>query len=438
MFNKFKYTLQEVSRDLVAMLYRLAYTLDLQVRPGAGAAMLKLKEGLHMHEWPPYDEFDLAGFDVASGLETVYRYAVYGELENRWISDDYEDGNLGRLTSLLEIVRGCHLIEHNGDDIANAHKQDAVRVGGLSEMVKLATARYHLDSALQISLSDIALLAGIDERSVRNSLYATGNSMLVAFRNDLGELVADKLEALRWLRSRPNFKETVRIGSWAKTPDRLSPEEIAPFLKARIHECFGIAGEQLSFDNAAQSIGWPVERVRQLVEGPVGNISPEDCPAIAQMVYLDTVWFTTQVMRALFPEAMKSIQPSTTHPDVEASPFNQEEYSLNVKLTDAGIRNGYFDIERRYAERLFPEDSFGSRGAERRGIPVNFFHDFKGSPYSSDMREKSASLISPRKRFSAYFSAHKAKAGDVIHIKRIGERDYQLIYQPKIKGEKHA
>lgn len=431
MYDMANYTLKEVNRDLVATLYCLAYTLDLQIRPGAGAAMLKLKEGIVMHEWPTYDEFDLTGFSVADGLETVHRYAFFGELENRWISDDDEDGNLGSLRSLIEIVNSTNLVARNSDDVANVHNQNNIRVGGLCEMVKLASARHHLDSARQISISDIALLAGIDERSVRNALYATGNSMLVAIRDDHGELIVDKLEALRWLYSRPNFKKTVRIGSWAKTPDQLASAEIVPFLKARIHEYFGRADEQLSFDNAASEIGWPVERVRKLVEGPVENISPEDCPAIAQMVYLDTTWFTTQVMRALFPEAMKSIQPSATNSQVEVSPFNEEERYLNVKLTDAGIRNGYFDIERRYAERFFPKDSFGSRDGERRGIPINIYHDFKGSPYSSDMREKSAALISFRKRFNGYFTAHNSKAGDVIHIKQIDKRDYQLIYQPK-------
>lgn len=432
MTKKIKYALNEVRRNLVAVLYCLAYTLDIHVRAGAGAAMLRLKKGLAMHEWPSYDEFDLTGFDVAGGLETVYRYAFYGELENRWINDDYEDGNLGRLQSIMEIVHGSHLIEHNSGDIADTHNQHDLRLGGLYEMIKLASARYHLDSEQRVSFSDIALLADIDPRSVRNALHGTGDSRLVASRDDLGELVVDKLEALRWLRGRPNFKETVRIGSWAATPNQLAPSEIIPFLKARFHEYFLVGGnEQLSFENAAREIGWPVERVRKLVEGPIENISPEDCPAIAQMFYLDTTWFTTQVMRALFPEAMKSIQPPAAHPQVEASPFNEEERYLNVKLTDAGIRNGYFDIERRYAERFFPKDSFGSRNGERRGVSVNFYHDFRGSPYSSDMREKSAALISPRKRFNAYFTAHSAKTGDVIHIKRTGERDYQLIYQPK-------
>src|SRR5690349_12707896 len=106
MINKIDYTLEEVRRDLVAKLYCFAYTADLQIRAGAGAAVLGLKKGVPMHEWPPYDEFDLASFDVASGLETVYRYAFHGELENRWINDDYEDGNLGRLQALLQIVGG--------------------------------------------------------------------------------------------------------------------------------------------------------------------------------------------------------------------------------------------------------------------------------------------------------------------------------------------
>jgi hypothetical protein len=62
---------------------------------------------------------------------------------------------------------------------------------------------------------------------------------------------------------------------------------------------------------------------------------------------------------------------------------------------------------------------------------VLLHHDGKGSPYDTNLRVKSAALVSPRKRFSAYFTAHASKAGDVIRIKKIGERAYELTYLPK-------
>ena len=135
-------------------------------------------------------------------------------------------------------------------------------------------------------------------------------------------------------------------------------------------------------------------------------------------------------MRARFPEAMKELAPPMPQVGAGASLFNEQENTLDAVLTEAGIRNGYFDIERRYADRFFPADSFGTKGAERFGKDVLFHHDQKNTPYRTDVRIKSSALVSLRKRFSAYFKAHNAKPGDIMRIKRLGEREYRLIFQP--------
>lgn len=436
-------TLQEVRSDLASHLYCLAWSLDLQIRDGAGAAMLGLEANTPMHLWPAVADYDLSKVDVAGGLETVYRYAFHGELKRLGsICDDIEDGNLGRIQALIKLIGESDVVSRNWDDVADAH--DLAQCRGLAEMVTLASARYHLDSEARISLSDLALLAEMNERSVRNALHAEGESMLAAFRNEEGELVVEKAEALRWLRGRRNFKETVRMGSLERTPEQLAADEIMPFLKDRLfkqyssdhlREVLKLSDEQIEnhpYGCAASGQGLPEDEIRKLFNQPIDTLSPDDCPTIAQILYLDTAWLTTQVMRARFPEAMKELQPEVQkRSTTTVSPFNEDEMTLDVVLTDAGIRNGYFDIERRYADRFFPADSFGSRGAEEKAKEIWLHHDCKGSPYPSDLRVKSETLVSPRKRFSAYFTAHSAKAGDVIRIKQTDERAYELIYLPR-------
>lgn len=438
-----KISFDTVKDSATATVYCLAYTCDLQLRQGAGAAMLALPSDCEMRDWPSYSDFDLGSLDATKGLETVFRYGVHGELEGAGINDDCEEGNLGRLQALLSLVSN-NVVDRNWDEIADMHgPHDSGRA--LAMVVALAAARFNLDHTRFVSLEDIALLGGMQERSVRNALHAEGESLLVATRDEKGELVVEKSEALRWLQTRRGFKQTERIGTLGRpTSNALQPDEIMPFLKARLadffaspedlRERFGHSDariEDIWYANIAHPRGLTAERVKALFEGQVQDLSPdEDCPLLSQILALDQAWLSEQVLRAQFPQAMREITPvRPAASPVAISPFNEREATLDVKLTDAGIRNGYFDIEARYAERLFPADSFGSRGGDRHGVAVELHHDIKKkSPYVTDMRVKSESLVSPRKRFSAYFTAHAAKAGDVIRIRRTAERAYTLSF----------
>lgn len=434
-----KPTVQNVRNNLIAILYGIASTLDIQVREGAGAAMLGLPEGTPVCDFPDFANFDLSKLTFQRDIEEVYAYAFHGELGEHGqyrMSDDSEEGNLGRLAALVEIA-GYGQFERNMEDF-----QDPV-VGtneannhALKNMVELAQARFNLDHSSSVSLQNIAVLAGLNERSVRNAMYADGNAMLAAVKNWKGEFEVNSQEALNWLKGRRNFKETVQVGTKRKLPIQLASDEIMPFLNEQFEQMFGrrISAEEPNSmsDSFAASIGWTAERVREVFLQPISTLSPEDCPALSRMLSLDTAWLTTQVMQARFPDAMKELRPVMAAPKTVVSPLNEAEGTLDVVLTEAGIRNGYFDIERRYADRFFPADCFGSRGKEEDGIKnISLHHDGKGSPYDTNLRVKSEALVSPRKRFSAYFTAHSSKAGDVIRIKKIDERAYELTYQQK-------
>jgi hypothetical protein len=439
-------TLEETRTSATALLYVFAHTCDLHFRSGAGAAMLRLDDELPIQDWPAYADFDLSRIDATEALDSVYRYATYGEIDVPDISDDCEYGNLGTLKSLLEICASSWLFDHNWGDVQDACGPND-EGEALHRVVALASARHQLDYERHVTLANIALLADINERSVRNALHATGDAQLVASRNESGELVVERIEALRWLQRRPNFKPTVQVGSHGKEPPpALDINEIMPFLNARLREVWPMnlwpwlsdnpkdanSKEQMRFEEAAHRVGLPVEKVAPLFSQSVEALSPEDCPTLARILRLDTAWLTAQVMRARFPQAMKELQPIAIAPKVTApSPYDEKAGILMVVLTEAGIRNGYFDIERRYADRFFPADSFGTRSGDHCGKSVELHHDHKGSPYQTDIRVKTESLVSPRKRFSGYFNAHSAKAGDIIRIEKTGERAYTLIYLPQ-------
>lgn len=427
---------EEVRRDLVATLYGLAHALDMQVRTGAGAALLNLPSTSSLISWPDYDDFSLVGVEVGDGLNTLYRYAFQGELESHsFIGNDPESDNLGRIQALIKIVYGNDILSGWVDEAKSVHNQIDKPCSGLFEMVRHAAARHSLDTKKTIELSDIALLANMNERSVRNALHAEGEAMLAATRGDDKVLVVEQAEALRWLSRRHAFRETKRIGNFGESPvpKSLSGSEIIPFIASRLGEHYSDGVGGFRYSNAGSMVGWPEERVRALVEGRFEDINPDDCPVIARMALVDTGWFTTQVMRARFPDAMKELGPSDSVVRVAPaiSLLNEVDNTLDAVLTDAGLRNGYVDIESRYADRFFPADCFGSRGSEQLGVPIALHHSGRKSPYETDLRVKSQALVSPRKRFSAYFTTHNAKAGDVIRFKRTAERTYELTYLPK-------
>lgn len=436
-------SLDSIRDQVVCSLYCLAHTLDLQIRSGAGASMLGLDSSLDVGKWPSYRDFDLSIVDLAKPLETVYRYAYLGELISVTISDDVEEGSLGRLGALHDLVHQTWLIARNEGDVQDCHGDPEVDGGGYTEMIKLAKARYQLDYSPDVSLVDIAALAGIDERSVRNALYATDDSVLVTFRKESlfqsgeQELRVKKSEALRWLRRQRKFLETKRIGSFDNIPKAvLGKERLMPFLRERLKEIFSIehgsTAEEISnyrYDCVGSSLGLGADATKALFERPVAKLTAQDCHLIAHMVYLDFTWLLNQVKKAtgktlvVDPSKIKAIQPPSPQ-----SPLDEAAGTLVIELTEAGIRNGYFNIDRRYADRFFPSDVFGDRGAGKTGNPIALHHGSRGSPYVTDLRVKSDIWVSPRKRFSAYFTAHQSKAGDRIRFKKTGDRSYELIY----------
>lgn len=431
-----KTTFEDIKKSATATLYCLALTIESHVRKGGGSALLGLPSSLRVEDWPAFENFDLTTIDSLSGLEQAYRYGIHGEISG-FVSDDLDEGNLGQLQALIDLFDSSWLIDRNWADVHEAHGESD-RGEAFREVVKLAMARYRLDYERTVTLDQIALLAGINERSVRNALHLSGEAMLLARRDEDGTIVVDKPEALRWLRGRRNFKETVRIGSiGSDQPERLAPEEVMPFIRERLERQFSVGHlglkaheqEDYLFDCAAQSHGYPDgAQLRRLLEQDISTLSADDIPHLAQLALVDKDWLATQILGTSSPAEVDTGSPVVARRAGELSPFNETEGTLEIRLTEAGIRNGYFDIERRYADRLFPADSFGSRGAGQEGKKVALHHDLPNSPYPTDLRVKSAALVSPRKRFSAYFTAHSAKAGDVIRIKRTGKRSYELIY----------
>lgn len=438
----FKPTFADVRRDLVSRLYQIAYTLE-TLRGGAGSDFLRLDAAPPL-DWPSVDDYDLGLLHLDGAVASLYRYASLGEhdgeatvepaieveshlgqlrLMHKWSSSEVVDATSRWLEGELGIVFG---------------------EPWLGRLLQVVDARCALDTGLALQLEQVAALADIDDRTVRNALHLKGASRLHARRRADGGLAVEADEALRWLMRRPGFAPTTWAGAEAgqrSDAAAVEPGKLPAFLRARLDELFpdhpdiqqlrahssGRRGEGpdrvpgSGLATACERLGWRAERLEQVLAGQGDPLSPLELARLSQVLQWDRRWLERQVHG---------------EPDASASPgatplhhiFDEAAGRVTVMLSAAGIANGYLDIPTRYAERLFPPDAFGGRAGDALGSPVTLV--VEGEAFESDIRRQSKAMTSPRKRFNGWFRRCRAEPGDQVRIERDGERRFSLRFVP--------
>jgi hypothetical protein len=415
-------SLEQLQEGLAARMLNLAAFLNISLgdtegnSPGNRALRLDTDEYVAPWNMTP-SEIDVNRYRVGRILPFLYDYAYHGKRGadgafnwNEW-DGDYEDREV--FGYFLDITDADGVFNING------YLDSLIAEAPLRDMLKRADARQRLDAGEQLSISDIALLGGLNEKSVSNALRAEGENRLALVSAD-SEYVENS-EALRWLLSRRGgFKETtISNFSEGSHPDNLTYAELAPFIQDRLKRLYPDDSEDVYlYSKAAKVLGWQSKRVYAITED-AGNIRPQDCEALAKALRVDVGWFTEQVMCALFPKQMALVMYGREL-EIES---NDESPSIEVQLTEKGIKNGYLDIPAARAG-FFPGDCFGGRGSQEKGAEIEL--RYGGTSRLTDIRRKSSITISPRIRFVGYFNTIHAKPGDVIKIARVGDRAYEL------------
>lgn len=94
----------------------------------------------------------------------------------------------------------------------------------------------------------------------------------------------------------------------------------------------------------------------------------------------------------------------------------------DITLSQSTIDYGHISFAGTDAS-FFPKDSFGDHGRKGgRGLPVVF--DAGDFTFETDIRVMSGKRISPRKSFASYLKSVRARAGDLLHVTRVAEREY--------------
>jgi len=173
----------------------------------------------------------------------------------------------------------------------------------LPTLYATTSARLRLDTGENMFIRDIALLANMAEKSVRNAAASKGENHLCirTIPGSDGIDFADNDEARRWLALRRGFTPTVFENMTAQPgqhPESLnSLYELGNYINER-----WTALDKLP-ETVHKELNWVASKFDYL-NGLAGNpqqIDPKDCADLARSLLISEAWFTSQVMRNLFP-----------------------------------------------------------------------------------------------------------------------------------------
>lgn len=421
--------------ELAAYLGGLAILANECIDESAGFRMLGLPT--ERRSGRLLDHVDASRTQLGQLLPVWFSYGHQGVLPAGYSTRSLgvDDGPMERLSDLLNLLRSDDpYFELCLDAAAGA---DAPK-GHLQLLVDKVHARAALDEGQSLTVSDIAALAAMNERSVKNATSAEGLGRLLVSADGF----VSNEEAHRWLAGRRNYKPTERRrlpADWKTLPDSLDATEIPRFIELRLERLAPTWGNLKRFQHgvapewayeAAERAGLTTERVMAAASLPL-DIRPSECQGLARMLEVDQIWFTHQVMSALFPEQVDMLlNPDNWRTTPTALvPADEGEASFTVELSAAMLKHGYIDFPAA-AKSLFPADVFGSRKEGNTGAEVELIYGDHRE--TSDIRIKSEKTISPRKRFTGWLNRELgAKPGDRIRLTRTGERVYTLTHLPR-------
>lgn len=437
-------TLEQVQQELRGTFVAVGALLNETFYPGSGSSLIGVP--ITFRGADAIATVNLEQTVIGRNLPIYYAYAYDGVLVPGYEREVEQDANemIERLTDFMLIFHTDSSYFDLCLDVAGLDV--STDCGHLDDMIARLSARRSLDDGSLVAISEIALLADMAERSVKNAANADGAARLAVDKNGM----AENNEARRWLSGRRGFVPTQRKSFPAnleECPDQLNALEIPSFVHNRIslrfakdfcdHLGLEVAmspGGTQAYEEypetiqlAAKEAGLSPETIHAAMHQPL-RINPEDCAALAKALAVDPVWFTMQVMTGLFPTQMDMLlNPSHYNPTADAVQI--EGNSVEIILTEAMIKHGYLDLPT-HAKSLFPDDCFGTRNTGDTGKCVELHYG--DHVEATDIRIKSEQTVSPRKRFSAWYQKElSATAGDRIRITRTAERSYQLIHLPK-------
>ena len=278
---KHKFTEKELLKELVELLESISASIGSFIGEEAGRAVLGLSSS---------QEFDISMLDhfpIKDSMCRAYDYVMNAR---------FPTGN-----DICEPLEGLALFMEFFGHIRVNH-------GSYCRYIHdAAFARWAIDEpwefdGINLSFEQIALLAKIDERTVRNAASEKGDNPLKTIKEG-GRTVVRPEDALEWLKTRPKFKQTV-FYTVNETPSFSNITEFDQFL-VTARERLGLDHEQF-----LNKIGWSQERLDELIgiEQGLVKFRIEDVIPLAKALGEPEDRFLYQFMEVFYPNELRVIR----------------------------------------------------------------------------------------------------------------------------------
>lgn len=172
------------------------------------------------------------------------------------------------------------------------------------------------------------------------------------------------------------------------------------------------------------TVPWVLRNVRR-VEPPVPYVHPFG--AVTWVNLSEDVW---QKLCSTCGE--KSTKPVVAPPEIgvperprntQALPTFSANGEVHITLTEGNLRNGHFYL--RSAERLLPSAAIGGSNKEQIAKVTVHLRFHPGGQVDTDIAGDKM-IFRARSAVRDFFERSGAKAGDLVVLRRVGERDFEV------------
>lgn len=241
------------------------------------------------------ETIDISNLSITRTMKDIRRYGVDGICP----SGEHVDDLIMNGQDFIESVRSANDVDINNDIGAGT--------GACTEVFDRALARWELDHGASLSIPQVARLAGLDERTVRNAASTTGKGKLQTFSQDARTLVRSET-AYAWLTSKRGFVPTTFVDEdFDADPTSFSnATDFMKFLSWK-RETLG-----LDVEDAVKAAGHHLlhKEAWSQMENEGKEPSLRFIPGIASALHVEEVWLTEKVMKIFYSRQLEILTSS--------------------------------------------------------------------------------------------------------------------------------
>lgn len=278
-------TYEQFENDLKRAMFNFADMLNTVFDAGAAECLL----GMDSTEQGAAD-IDLGKLGAGCEARTLYEYSLNARIASN-------------ATNYIDMLTGPEQL------LLMLESQPVLLPQSVEYVIRTSVARWKIDDDDEnypLTLQEIALLANMDIRSVRNAASAKSDPLKTY--NESGRTFIAKDDAIAWLKSRRGFKPTVVFNPGSDdidVPTFLSQKTVGDFVKKRRKEMklgpkelCGRTEEQNSLDE---------ETLNQVESGKL-SFSPSTWLTLANALGVNGEAFAYNVLKAIQREELEQVR----------------------------------------------------------------------------------------------------------------------------------